>query len=82
MADAASVLAKTIDATNEASDLAGVARPADQIAALQQQLAAANTANGKLQAKIDALAAAAQARKDADAAKVDGQAELDIIAAA
>lgn len=43
-----------------------------QVARLQADVA-------KLQGKLDALAVNAQARKDADAAKVDGQDDLDII---
>lgn len=80
MADAASVYAKTMDALNEAADLAGVARPGDQITNLQTQLTAANNATQALQAKINAAKQAAQADKDADAANAAGQAVLDALA--
>lgn len=49
--------------------------PVDQTA-LVAQLQSDKVA---LQAKLDQLKTFAQARKDADAAKVDGQDELDII---
>jgi class 3 adenylate cyclase len=65
MADAQSVYSKTLDAMNEASDLAGIQRFPDQIAALQ--------------AKISAAKAAAQADKDADNASVAGQGVLDAL---
>lgn len=63
-------------------DVIAGAPPVDQsaqVAALTQQVGTLQTANTKLQGKLDALALKAQQRVDADAAKVDGADELAII---
>lgn len=65
-----------------AVDVVAGSPPVDQtaeVAALTQQVADLTASNTSKQAKLDQLAALAQARKDADAAKVEGQDELDII---
>jgi xylose isomerase len=49
------------------------------LAAMTAERDAAAAAAAALQAKVDAVRADAQARKDADAAKVDGQNVLDIL---
>lgn len=56
--------------------------PQDQsalVTSLQADLAARTTERDKLQGKLDSLKANAEARKAADAQKVDGQDDLDII---
>lgn len=86
MADINSVLSKILDAQNEALDVAGlphldlqISTLQSQVTQLQGQVDALTTDNQSKQQKLDQLKALAQARKDADAAKVDGQDELDLI---
>lgn len=79
MADVQSCYAKTLDAMNEVSDLAGIARLPDQIITLQSQLTTANGTIATLNAAIAKAKAAAQADKDADAASVAGQGVLDVL---
>lgn len=73
------------DSTTEAApEVIDGPPPVDNSAALTAAVAALNLANAKLaamQSAINAVKARAQARKDADAAKVDGQDDLDALSA-
>lgn len=64
-------------ATETAPEVIDGDPPADQSA----ELAAANTKIAAMQTVLDGVKARAEARKAADAAKVDGQDDLDAIAA-
>jgi hypothetical protein len=57
-----------------------VASLQSQVTALTTERDAAVSANGALQAKINAARAAAEVAKTADAATVDGQSVLDALA--
>jgi hypothetical protein len=75
-----SVLAACQAALDEACDLAGVPSTTSLINTLTAQNATLTARNAVLDAAIAGVRARAQARKDADAANVDGQDDLDALA--
>jgi predicted secreted protein len=76
----ATLTISVIDGNPPADQSALVASLQGQVATLTASLATATTARDAALAKVAIARADAQARKDADAAKVDGQALLDALA--